>query len=253
MLLPRDGSLLTVQGASASTPVGLNSLAARIGFLGVLADVTDVTLGRAGSAPAVSLDLEGYDGSPLSFDDILGEQGTLASGVVDLTSTLTASVGFTATEQPLPGSAGYATGLSGPASGSATVRWDSTGLPEVSFGVGYQALRVFDPVPASFLEGTANVTPGGTDKVTVDIDGGGLFAELGVADAGDGATEVARRLMGPGVGCQNVVVVDANTLTCQGLAPEGDSAFADGEHVRLIVLGDPFALATASSRASPAP
>ena len=114
VLLPRDGSLLTVQGVSASTPVGLNSLAARIGFLGVLADVTDVTLGRAGSAPAVSLDLEGYDGSPLSFDDILGEQGTLASGVVDLTSTLTASVGFTATEQPLPGSAGYATGLDRP-------------------------------------------------------------------------------------------------------------------------------------------
>ena len=245
VLLPRDGSLLTVQGVAAATPVGLDSLAARIGFLSVLADVTDVTLGRAGSAPAVSLDLEGYDGSPVPFDDILGEQGTLASGVVDLTSTLTASVGFTATEQPLPGGAGYATGPSGPASGPATVRWDSIGLPEVSFGAGYQTLRVFDPVPASFLEGAARVTPGdtgGADRVTVDVDGGGLFAELGVADAGSGATEVARRLLAPGVGCQNVIIVDASTLTCEGLAPEGDSAFADGERVRLIVLGDPFAL-----------
>ncbi len=94
----------------------------------------------------------------MSFDDILGDEGTLDSGVVDLTSTLTASVGFTATEQPLPGGA-YATGASGPASGSATVRWDATGLPEVGFGRrATTALRVFDPVPARFLEGTARVT-----------------------------------------------------------------------------------------------
>ncbi|GAA2114818.1 hypothetical protein GCM10009843_03560 [Nocardioides bigeumensis] len=241
VLLPRDGSLLTIQGVAASTPEGLVALPARIGFLGVLADVTDVSLGQSVTAPAVSLDLDDYDASPVSFDDILGADGTLASGVVDLTSTITASVGFTATEQQLPGG-GYATGPGGPGTGSATVRWGASDLPEVTFGTGYQTLRVFDPVPASFLEGTARVTQGGTDLVTVDIDGGGLFAELGVADAGSGATEVARRLMGPGIGCQNVTIVDADTLTCEGLAPEGEAAFGDGDRVRLIVLGDPFAL-----------
>ena len=145
--------------------------------------------------------------------------------MLDLTSHhVTAVVAFTATEQPLPGGDRLRLrGGSGPASGSATVRGDATGLPAVTFGAGYQALRVFDPVPAAFLEGTADVTGRAcADKVdrrpptAASLYAGSACAEPPTARRGRPPADR------PGLACQNVIVVDANTLTCEGLAPEGD-------------------------------
>ena len=53
---------------------------------------------------------------------------------------------------------------------------------------------------------------------------------------------MARRLVSDGLGCQNVTLVDADTLTCDGFAPNGTAAWADGDEARVVVLGDPFAL-----------
>ena len=118
----------------------------------------------------------------------------------------------------------------------------------MTFGAGYEELRVFDPVPAAFLSGNADVTQGtgdAPDTVVVNLPTGtDLYDALGVAaPASDAAprTEVARRLVTAGLSCQNVTLRDADTLTCDGLAPNGDAGLAAGP-VEMIVLGDPFAL-----------
>ena len=252
VLVPGDGSLLTVGGLDAGDPPSA-PLTGRIGFLGVDTTVTEVSLGAADGGPAVALDLVGalHDGA-VALDKVIGESGTLNESALKLDDQVTASIGFTATEQALP-AGGYATDPSGPASGTATVSWAPSTVPAVGFDVGYEKLRIFDPVPATFLAGQAHVTEGAAgvddedtadDVVTVTVDGGDLYDRLGVPkpDSAADPTEVARRLMGPGVGCQNVLLQDDATLTCEGLAPGGTSAFDDGESVDLIVLGDPFAL-----------
>ena len=250
-LLPQDASLLQIDDLSATAPNGLTGLPARIGFLGVRADVTDLELGRTGSGPAVTLDRLTPAGTaatdPLAIDDLFSGDGSLDPDQLDLASALTAAISFTATEQPVAGQT-YATGADGPASGSVTVAWDGSGLPEVTADAGYAPLRVFDPVPARFFGGTVRVQPGtGTtpDTVLVDVDplpgGQTLYEALNVAPGSD-TVEVARRLISDGIGCQNVTLVDADTLTCDGFAPSGEAAWTDGEQARVVVLGDPFAL-----------
>ncbi len=124
---------------------------------------------------------------PLPISDLLTEDGALDPDQLDLTSRVTASIAFTASEQPLSGTE-YATGTPGGAEGSASVSWNATGLPAVTFGSGYDRLRVFDPVPAAFLAGTAAVTRGAGDAVdTVRVDvtslpaGTTLYRALNVA------------------------------------------------------------------------
>ena len=236
VLLPRDGTLLSIDDVSATTPTGLGDLAARIGFLGVKAAVKRLSLGRSGTGEAVALSrLDGGTGA-LALSDLLDGNGALEPQSVGLASAVTAGIDFSATEQALSADAGYAT-TNGPAKGTATVDWDATGIPTVSTDDGYDALRVFDPVPARFLHGTAVVSNG---KAGVTVPGGDLYATLGVpAVAG---TQVARKMIGPGVGCQNVTLTSATTLTCEGLAPQGTPLVADGQSVDLVVLGDPFAL-----------
>ena len=121
------------------------------------------------------------------------------------------------------------------------MHWGTTGVPSVSTTTGYRQLRLFDPVPAAFLSGTAAVTAGLAGHRSASPPAGpSLYAALGVpATPG---VEVARRMIGPGIACQNVTVTDAHHLTCEGLAPDGTAAVADGGSVDLIVLGDPFAL-----------
>ena len=151
------------------------------------------------------------------------------------------------TEEPVSGQI-YATGADGPASGSVSVTWAGSAVPEVTAGAGYTKLRVFDPVPARFLGGTVRVQPGTPDTVLVDVDedslpgGQTLYEALNVAAPGSGTVEVARRLVSDGLGCQNVTLVDADTLTCDGFAPDGTAALTDGDEARVVVLGDPFAL-----------
>ena len=250
-LLPQDASLLRIDDLSASAPAGLTGLPARIGFLGVKADVTGLDLGRTGSGPAVTLDRVTPAGTaatdPLAIDDLFAGDGSLDPDQLDLTSAVTAAISFKATEQPVAGQT-YATGTDGPASGSVSVAWDGSGLPEVTADAGYTPLRVFDPVPARFLGGTVRVQPGsGTtpDTVLLDVDslpaGQTLYEALNVAP-GSGSVEVARRLVSDGIGCQNVTLVDADTLTCDGFAPDGTAAWTDGAEARVVVLGDPFAL-----------
>ncbi|HET6627194.1 MAG TPA: hypothetical protein VFG63_12470 [Nocardioidaceae bacterium] len=253
VLLPRDNTLIEVDDLSATAPSDLTGLSGRIGFLDVSVDVDDVTLGRRGDAPVVALTRP--DNEPIELSDLLTDQGTLASGALGLVSRLEAGVAFSATELPLPAGS-FASGGQGAASGSAEVTWGTDGLPRVGFSEGYDDLRVFDPVPATFLTGTAAVTHDSdqvtdladptrtvsvdSDTVKVSVPGSDLFTALG-APHEDGV-QVTRRLVAPGVSCLNVTVEDAHTLTCEGLAPDGTAAFADGDTVDLIVLGDPFAL-----------
>ncbi|MDO9455448.1 calcium-binding protein [Nocardioides sp.] len=254
-LLPKDRSLLQVDGLSATPPRGVTGLPARIGFLGVKADLTGLGLGKAGSGPAVELARVTADGTeatdPLPISDLLTEDGALDPDQLTLTSQVTASIGFTATEQALSGTT-FATGTPGGAQGSASVSWNAAGLPSVTLGDGYARLRVFDPVPAAFLGGTARVKPGSrtaADVVRVDVTslpaGTTLYAALNVAPptgAGAAPVEVARHLQSEGVACQNVTILDADTLTCDDLAPNGRTPWADGQAVQVIVLGDAFAL-----------
>ena len=251
VLLPRDRSLLTVDGLSAANTSSDKALKARIGFLGVTAKVKDVALGRVGDAPAVSLDLRDTVASgPIALDQVIGAEGTLDATRFALVDKVTAGIDFTATESALPGG-GYATD-GGPATGSASVAWAPGAVPDVGFDTGYDKLRIFDPVPATFLAGVADVTQGtdattglDADSVIVTVTGGDLHDRLGVAAPVGGTaedTEVARRLMGPGIGCQNVTLLSDTQLACEGLAPQGIAAFEDAEAIDLIVLGDPFAL-----------
>ncbi|MFC5010397.1 beta strand repeat-containing protein [Nocardioides plantarum] len=257
-LVPKDESLIEIDGLSAQAPTTLTGLDARIGFLQVEADLTGLDLGKtAGTGPAVSLERTTGGTTPLAISTLFTDQGALDPSQLRLSSAVTASIAFEATEVPLSGST-YATGTPGGARGSASVTWGPTGLPSVTTDAGYEPLRVFDPVPARFLSGTASVTPGtGTapnttpDTATLTITslppGETLYSALNVAEpsASDDPTkdtEVARRLVADGVGCQNVVIVSDRVLTCDGLAPNGTSALVDGQRVEAIVLGDPFAL-----------
>lgn len=252
-LMPKDASLLTIGGLSATAPTTATDLPARIGFLSVLADLTQLDLGKTGAGPAVELGRVTSGGTqatdPLPISSLLSEDGALDPDQLELSSTVTASIAFTATEEPLSGST-YATGTPGGSSGSAAVSWGPGGLPTVEFGTGYDELRVFDPVPAAFLAGTANVTPGDADAgiadaVEVDVTslppGTNLYDALNLAPSAQ-PVEVARHLLGDGIACQNVTVLDEDTLTCEELAPNGVTPWADDQSVQLIVLGDPFAL-----------
>ncbi len=247
VLLPEDDSLLRIDDLAATAPTNVNDLPARIGFLGVTADLTGLSLGSQGDDAAVTLGRVGGGSAPLPINTLLNEDGGLDPDQVDLTSNVTAGIAFTATEKALPGGA-FATGPSPAATGSASVSWGPGGLPSVTFGTGYQELRVFDPVPAAFLSGNAVVTQGtgdAPDTVVVNLPtGADLYDALGVpAPASDTAprTEVARRLVTAGLACQNVTLVDSDTLTCDGLAPNGEAGLPAGP-VEMIVLGDPFAL-----------
>ena len=257
VLLPNGASLLTIDNVSAAPPSTLTGLPARIGFLGVEADLDGLSLGKTGSGPAVDLQRQISGGiqatDPLPIADLLTPEGALDRDKVDLVSRVTASIAFTATEQPLFGST-FATGGTTGTQGSASIAWQPTGLPTVTFGGQYAALRVFDPVPAAFLSGNARVTPGAddgdpdtidADTVEVDITslpaGETLYSTLNIAPSPD-PVEVARHLVSDGVGCQNVIVLDDDTLTCEDLAPNGEAPWTDGQAVQVIVLGDPFAL-----------
>jgi hypothetical protein len=205
----------------------------------------------------VSLDLRDGPSSGLLISDLLTEEGALKPGKLDLTNNVTGDIAFTATEAAMPGGS-YATGGTTATTGGAAVHWGPAALPTVGFTGDYPALRAFDPVPAAFLSGTAIVdagdpdgpddkldTPednGVADKVTVDVTlppSTTLYDALNVPEGDD--VEVARRLLAEGASCQNVLLADDDTLTCDGLAPEGVAALGNGP-VQLIVLGDPFAM-----------
>lgn len=250
-LLPRDSSLLRIEGLSATPPATVTNLPARIGFLGVRADLTGLGLGTSGSDPAVVLDRVTTGGAQatdaLAISSLLTEDGSLDPDQLDLSSSVTASIAFTATEQPLSGTT-YATGTPGGATGTASAVWDATGTPTVDLSSGYDRLRVFDPVPATFLTGAAQVAAGsGTTPDTVQVDvifpapGTTLYDALNVPPAAQ-PVEVARHLLGDGVSCQNVTILDDDSLTCEELAPNGRTPWSDDQTVRVIVLGDPFAL-----------
>ena len=245
-LLPTDASLLTISGLSATAPTNVNDLPARIGFLQVKADLTGLGLGKSGDGPAVELERVPTSGgsasAPLPISDLLTEDGALDPDQLDLSSTATASLAFTATEDPLTdGGSTYASQVPGGAKGEASVSWNATGLPTVTFGTGYAPLRVFDPVPAAFFAGTAKVTGGAVQLDVTSLPAGKtLYGVLNVPPAP--GVEVARRLIADGAACQNVTVVDADSLTCQELAPDGEPTFTDGQPFNAIVLGDPFAM-----------
>lgn len=250
-LLPGTGPLLSVGDVSATPPSTVTDLPARIGFLGVNADLTGLSLGKTDSDPAVELDRVAGSGtaadSPLDISDLLTKDGALDPDQLHLTSRVTASIAFRAREQALSGST-YATGTPGGARGTADVSWGPRGLPSVSVDSGYAELRVFDPVPAAFLRGTAQVTKGANgnpDEVDVDVtslpSGKTLYSALNVAPSNDPVT-VARRLQTDGETCINVTILDADTYTCKELAPNGVASVQTGDAVSSIVMGDPFAL-----------
>jgi hypothetical protein len=155
-LLPADATLLVVDTLSIAGDSSVSGLVGRIGFLGVDVDVTKLTLGAADAAPVVTLTATGGPSS-IALQDLLGDAGTLQAGVVSAASQVTASIAFTATEQAITDD-DFVVGGTTAASGSASVVWGATGLPRAQFGADYTALRVFDPVPAAFLTGTASVT-----------------------------------------------------------------------------------------------
>ncbi|SDD29799.1 calcium-binding protein [Nocardioides lianchengensis] len=250
VLLPRDGSLLVVEGLSASAPSTVTGLPARIGFLGVTTDLEELSLGTAGSANAVELERVVRAGQsvtdPLPLTDLVSEDGTVDTDQLSLTSAVTGSIAFTATERPLPGGAHAVGTAADPASGTAKVSWSARSVPSVTVDAGYERLRVFDPVPAAFLRGTARVTTtDGVESVTVDVtslpQGQTLYDALRVGASPD-PVGVARRLVGDGVACQNVTILDADSLTCGELAPSGRAAWADGATVDAIVLGNPYVM-----------
>lgn len=250
VLLPHDGSLLVVEGLSASAPTTVTGLPARIGFLGVTTDLEELSLGTAGGANAVGLERVVHDGQavtdPLPLADLVSEDGAVDTDQLDLHSAVTGSIAFAATERALPGGA-YAVGSAAtPASGTAKVSWSARSVPSVAMDPGYERLRVFDPVPAAFLRGTARVTT--TDDVaTVTLDitslpqGQTLYDALKVGADTD-PVGVARRLVGDGVACQSVTILDADTLTCGELAPNGEAVWEDGATVDTIVLGNPYVM-----------
>ena len=252
VLLPRDKSLLSIDRLSAEMPdpaTLVENLPARVGFLAVLADVTALSLGaETTTGPAVELervtapDESATDALPISA--LLTPEGALQPDLLKLTSQMTASIAFTATEKPLANGV-FATGTAGGATGDVSVLWKSSGLPTVSSSPGYEPLRVFDPVPAAFISGTARVTKGAgavADTVTIDVDAPtNLYRALNLAPSPQ-PVEVTRHLVGDGVACQSTTVLDAATLTCEELAPNGETPYVDGDPVQVIVLGDPFAL-----------
>ena len=240
-LLPHDASLLEIADVSASPPGNVTGLPARIGFLKVTADLTDLTLGTTGSGPAVVLNRVGSGPTdPLLISDLLTGDGALDPDQLELDSRVRASIGFTAHEVPIAAGS-YATDVADGASGEARVSWNPSGLPTVTVGAGYEPLRVFDPVPASFLSGTARLAG---NRVNIDVTSlpgtQSLFEALNVPE--EAGVEVARRLETDGAACQNVTVVDADTLTCGELSPNDVPAFTAGQAVDAIVLGDPFAM-----------
>ncbi|MGK2876297.1 MAG: hypothetical protein ACSLEW_11765 [Nocardioides sp.] len=249
-LLPADESLIEVGDVSTTPPTTVTGLPARIGFLGVTADLTELELATVGDGPAVELDRVVAPGGevtdPLPLTDLVNQDGTVDTGQLGLDSSIAASISFRATETAI--SAGnYAVGpVDSPAAGTASVGWDASGFPTVSFDDGYARLRVFDPVPAAFLSGIAAVSgPAGNQTVEVDItslaDGVTAYEELNVAPSA-GPVEVARRLVGDGASCQNVTIVDADTLRCAELAPGGVAVWSEGQPVRAVVLGAPYAM-----------
>ncbi|MCH7659019.1 MAG: hypothetical protein IH933_00010, partial [Euryarchaeota archaeon] len=283
VLLPgAGGTLIRIDEVDVGTLVGLTKLPARIGFLGVDVDVTELTLGDEDAAPVVAL--TAVDGeAQILLNELTNTEGMLVPGKLSLASQLTATIAFTATEQPISiGPDVFAVG--GPQVGTATVVWGADGLPSVDFNPGYQKLRVFDPLPAVFLSGTTEVTldteevpdftnPGDTvavDKDTVDvIVTVNLYDELNVVPPDPPAPlDLSRRLLGPGVSCSSITILTDHTFTCEGLAPGGSAAFeppptpgpeptptpgpeptpTPGPEpepeplVNFIVLGDPFSL-----------
>ena len=253
VLLPADASLLRIGGLGATPPASVTDLPARVGFLGVEADLTELALGAASGAPAVELTrVVPGGGSPtaaLPLGDLVAEDGTVDADQLVLDSSVTGALGLEATEQPLPGG-GYAVSTDGtPASGTVTVRWGPAGLPTVDADAGYTALRVFDPVPAGFVSGAARVTgTGAGTQVHLDVTslpGGTTLYELLNAAAPQNAgdpVEVLRQVTGQGAACPSVVVEDADTLTCTGLVADGTPIWADGEQVQAVVDGDPYAV-----------
>ncbi|GAA4668492.1 calcium-binding protein [Nocardioides nanhaiensis] len=252
VLLPADASLLRIGGLGATPPATVTDLPARVGFLGVEADLTELDLGVASGGPAVELTrVVPGGGSPtaaLPLGDLVAEDGTVDADQLSLDSRVTGALGLEATEQPLPdGGFAVSTGTEG-ASGTVSVRWGPAGLPTVEADAGYTALRVFDPVPAGFVSGTARVTGSGdTTQVHLDVAGLGgttLYELLNAAapqNAGD-PVEVLRQVTGQGAACPSVVIEDTDTLTCTGLVADGTPIWADGEQVQAVVDGDPYAV-----------
>ncbi len=249
VLLPRDASLIRVTDVGATAPVGAD-IPARIGFLGVTAKLTKVGLSAAPGVPAAELELVDPTKKVLALNDLLDDTGKLSQDKIVLKPGVVGDVAFDAKEKAISGTV-YATGADGPATGSASVDWPLTGVPRVSFTDSYRdRLRVFDPVPAAFLHGTTSVQPGTKgdggvmstpDVVTVTVPDTDLRSALGLPTTG-GSVEVARRLISNGIACQNFTVTGTHTLTCDGLAPQGVSAFTGNQGIDLIVAGDPFAL-----------
>lgn len=250
VLLPHDRSLLVIDDLSASAPSTVTDLPARIGFLGVTTDLDELSLGTAGDADAVRLDRVVQDGQdvtdPLPLTSLVSEDGTVDSDQLDLSSAVTGSIAFAATERALPGGAHAVGTAAEPATGTAKVSWSARSVPSVTVDAGYERLRVFDPVPAAFLRGSARVTSSGdVQTVTLDVtslpQGQTLYDALRVG-AGTDPVGVARRLVGDGVACQSVTILDADTLTCGELAPNGEAIWADGATVDAIVLGNPYVM-----------
>ena len=102
VLLPEDASLLRIDDLAATPPTNVNNLQARIGFLGVSADLTGLSLGSQGDDAAVTLGRVGGGSAPLPINTLLNEDGGLDPDQVDLTSNVTAGIAFTATERRSP-------------------------------------------------------------------------------------------------------------------------------------------------------
>ena len=127
-LLPADDSLLRIGDLSATPPTNVVDLPARIGFLGVNADLTGLSLDATGNDPAVQLVRADDAGGPLRISELLTDDGALRPELLEVRSNVTAGIAFTATERPLvPLGTQYASGVDGPASGEASVSWGPQG------------------------------------------------------------------------------------------------------------------------------
>ena len=86
-LLPHDASLLEIADVSATPPGNVTGLPARIGFLKVTADLTDLTLGTTGPGPAAVLNRVGLGPTdPLLISDLLTGDGALDPDQLELDS-----------------------------------------------------------------------------------------------------------------------------------------------------------------------
>ena len=167
-LLPQDASLLRIDDLKAAAPDGLTGLPARIGFLGVKADVTGLSLGHSGSGPAVEprprhpgrrrrdrsaghrrpLRRRRLPGPRPARAHLRGDRRDLVHGHRE--AGLRADLRHRRPTARRPERS--------PSPGTAPV---SRRSPQ---DAGYTPLRVFDPVPARFLAGHGPREPGTGDR-----------------------------------------------------------------------------------------